>query len=110
MVDANGGGESAEAGSIAHPNEATAIRAAATRCLRTPTTYADLMASKPAGPYTPVVRAGEWVIVSGQLGLRDGALVEGGVGAQTAQAVANLVERLAEQGATSDHVAKPHCF
>jgi 2-iminobutanoate/2-iminopropanoate deaminase len=68
------------------------------------------MASKPVGPYTPVVRAGEWVIVSGQLGLRDGALVEGGVGAQTTQAVANLIERLAEMGATLDQVAKTMCF
>ncbi len=66
--------------------------------------------SKPLGPYTPVVRAGEWVIVSGQLGLKDGALVDGGVGAQTAQAVANLVDRLAEAGTTLAQVAKTLCF
>jgi len=33
--------------------------------------------SKPLGPYTPVVRAGEWIIVSGQLGIQDGVLVDG---------------------------------
>ncbi|NDE70445.1 MAG: RidA family protein, partial [Actinobacteria bacterium] len=44
----------------------------------------------PIGPYTPVVRAGDWIIVSGQLGLKDGAIVSGGVSAQTAQAIENL--------------------
>ncbi|MGA1421678.1 MAG: RidA family protein, partial [Ilumatobacteraceae bacterium] len=44
----------------------------------------------PIGPYTPVVRAGDWIIVSGQLGLKDGAIVSGGVRAQTAQAIENL--------------------
>jgi len=66
--------------------------------------------SKPLGPYTPIVRAGDWLIVSGQLGLRDGALVEGGVSAQTAQAVENLKGQLASMGATIDDVAKTLCF
>jgi len=66
--------------------------------------------SKPLGPYTPVVRAGDFVFVSGQLGLRDGALVEGGVAGQTAQAVANLGDRLAEVGATLTDVVKTTCF
>ena len=34
-------------------------------------------AAAPVGPYTPVVRAGDWVIVSGQLGLKDGVLAKG---------------------------------
>ena len=66
--------------------------------------------SKPLGPYTPAVRAGDWIIVSGQLGLRDGVLVPGGVAAQTAQAVVNLKERLAEMGADITDVAKTLCF
>lgn len=66
--------------------------------------------SKPLGPYTPVVRAGDFVFVSGQLGMRDGALVEGGVAGQTAQAVANLAERLAEAGAELTDVVKTTCF
>ncbi|MFM7123765.1 MAG: hypothetical protein ACKOXW_00580, partial [Actinomycetes bacterium] len=33
----------------------------------------------PLGPYTPVVRAGDWVIVSGQLGVVEGKIVSGGV-------------------------------
>ena len=36
-------------------------------------------APRPVGPYTPVVRAGDWLVCSGQVGLRDGALVDGGV-------------------------------
>jgi 2-iminobutanoate/2-iminopropanoate deaminase len=66
--------------------------------------------SKPLGPYTPAVRAGDWIIVSGQLGLKDGALVAGGVLAQTAQAVENLKGLLAGMGATIDDVAKTLCF
>lgn len=64
----------------------------------------------PIGPYTPVVRAGDWIIVSGQLGLRDGSLVEGGVRAQTAQAIANLRKQLASVGASLSDVSKTLCF
>lgn len=56
------------------------------------------------------MRAGDWIIVSGQLGLHDGVLVPGGVAAQTAQAVVNLKERLAEMGADITDVAKTSCF
>lgn len=66
--------------------------------------------SKPLGPYTPAVRAGDFIFVSGQVGARDGVLVAGGVAGQTAQAVANLVERLAEMGAELADVAKTTCF
>lgn len=66
--------------------------------------------SKPIGPYTPVVRAGDWIIVSGQLGVNDGAIVAGGVAAQTAQAVENLKGQLASMGATLADVAKTTCF
>lgn len=66
--------------------------------------------SKPLGPYTPAVRAGDFIFVSGQLGLRDGALVDGGVAGQTAQAVSNLADRLAELGASLTDVVKTTCF
>ena len=66
--------------------------------------------SKPLGPYTPVVQAGDWIIVSGQLGIRDGALVAGGVAAQTKQAVENLAAQLASMGATLADVSKTLCF
>lgn len=63
----------------------------------------------PVGPYSPVVRAGDWVIVSGQLGLHDGALVDG-VAAQTAQAIANLAGHLASEGLALGDVVKTLCF
>ena len=66
--------------------------------------------SKPLGPYTPVVRAGDWIIVSGQLGIKDGVLVDGGVAGQTAQAVENLKAQLATVGATLGDIAKTLCF
>ncbi len=66
--------------------------------------------SKPLGPYTPAVRAGDFIIVSGQVGLKDGVLAEGGVAGQTAQAVANLADRLAEMGAELNDVVKTTCF
>lgn len=66
--------------------------------------------TKAVGPYTPVVRAGDWIIVSGQLGMKDGALVSGGVAAQTAQAVTNLKAQLQSVGATLKDVSKTLCF
>jgi 2-iminobutanoate/2-iminopropanoate deaminase len=68
------------------------------------------MAAPVQPPYTPVVRAGDWVIVSGQLGMKDGVLVPGGVLAQTAQAVVNLKAQLATMGATVNDIAKTLCF
>lgn len=68
------------------------------------------MANAPHPPYTPVVRAGDWIIVSGQLGMKDGSLVNGGVLAQTAQAIVNLKAQLASMGAGIDDIAKTLCF
>jgi 2-iminobutanoate/2-iminopropanoate deaminase len=64
----------------------------------------------PAGPYTPLVRAGEWLICSGQVGLRDGALVEGGVGPQLSQAITNLEALLTGAGASLGSVVKTTVF
>jgi 2-iminobutanoate/2-iminopropanoate deaminase len=66
--------------------------------------------SKPVGPYTPVVRAGDWLVVSGQLGLVDGKLVTGGVTAELKQAIANLQGLLEGEGARLDQVAKTTVF
>lgn len=66
--------------------------------------------NKPLGPYSPFVRAGDFVFVSGQVGFLDGVLVEGGVAAQTKQVFANLEARLAEAGATLADVVKTTCF
>ena len=66
--------------------------------------------TNPTGlPYTPSVAAGGWVVVSGQLGLRDGALVADFAG-EVDQALANLTARLADHGLTLAHVVKTTCF
>jgi 2-iminobutanoate/2-iminopropanoate deaminase len=62
--------------------------------------------STPVGPYTPIVRAGDFLVVSGQLGLRDGQMVAGGVAEETAQAIANMSELLAGEGASLSDVVK----
>ena len=66
--------------------------------------------SKPVGPYSPILRAGDWVILSGQLGLADGALVEGGVDAQTRQIFKNAEGLLTSAGAKLTDVAKCTVF
>jgi 2-iminobutanoate/2-iminopropanoate deaminase len=70
---------------------------------------------RPVGPYRPAVRAGDWVISSGQVGVvpgPDGApqLVEGGTAAQLRQALANVSNVLAQQGATLSDVVKATVF
>ena len=75
--------------------------------------------SNTAGPYTPVVRAGDLLFVSGQVGIVDGStvdgpvagsLVEGGVEAQAAQALANLRAQVEANGATLAQVVKTTVF
>lgn len=66
--------------------------------------------AKPVGPYTPVVRAGHWLVVSGQVGIRDGALVGGGVAGELRQAMANLEAQLATEGAGLVDVVKTTVF
>jgi 2-iminobutanoate/2-iminopropanoate deaminase len=65
--------------------------------------------AKPLGPYTPIVRAGDWLVVSGQLGLADGELVPG-IDAQVRQAIANLRELLESEGASLSDVVKTTVF
>ena len=66
--------------------------------------------AKPVGPYTPIVRAGDWLVVSGQVGLGDGGLVDGGVQAQLRQALANLAALLEGEGASLADVVKTTVF
>jgi len=66
--------------------------------------------SKPVGPYTPLVRAGDWLVSSGQIALVNGSLVDGGTAVQVRQAVANLTELLAAEGAKLTDVVKTTVF
>ena len=67
--------------------------------------------SPAVGPYSPVRRVGDWVITSGQVGLStDGqgnaALVPGGTLPQLRQALQNVADVLASEGATLSDVVK----
>ncbi len=71
--------------------------------------------SPAVGPYSPVRRVGEWVVTSGQVGLAtDGAgvsaLVPGGTVAELRQALQNMAEVLAVEGATPLDVVKTTVF
>lgn len=62
--------------------------------------------STPVGPYTPLVRAGDWLVASGQIGQVDGKLVSGGMVAELEQALANLRTLLEAEGASLADVVK----
>ena len=66
--------------------------------------------SKPIGPYTPIVRAGDWLVVSGQIGIVDGKLAQGGVQGELRQALANLSGLLESEGASLIDVVKTTVF
>ena len=61
-----------------------------------------------AGPYSTALRAGDWIVISGQIGVdpRTGQIVDGGVAAQATQALANLTAILGDCGAGWGDVAK----
>lgn len=65
---------------------------------------------KPVGPYTPLVRAGDWVIVSGQVGIADGALISGGLEAELQRALDNLKGHLDAAGVALTEVKKTTVF
>lgn len=62
-------------------------------------------------PYTPAVRAGEWIAVSGQVPIRDGAfLTDRPLAEQVDGVLANVADRLAEHGAALADVVKATIF
>ena len=64
-----------------------------------------------ARPFSPAVRAGDFVYVSGQVPANaDGEIVAGGIEAQTRQVMENLKAVLALAGATFDDVCKSTCW
>lgn len=63
----------------------------------------------PIGPYTPIVRAGDWLICSGQLGASEGELADT-IEGQVEQAIRNVAELLASEGATLVDVVKTTVF
>jgi 2-iminobutanoate/2-iminopropanoate deaminase len=57
-------------------------------------------------PLSPAVRAGDFVYVSGQVPVRDGSVVDGGIEPQTRQVLDNVKAALVLAGATMDDVVK----
>lgn len=66
----------------------------------------------PVAHYSPAIVVDRIVYCSGSLGTdpRTGDLVEGGIQAQTRQALLNLDNVLAQAGSSLRHVVRMHCF
>lgn len=69
-------------------------------------------APAPIGPYSQAVRAGDWLFISGSLGIdpATGSFVPGDAAAQARRALENMGHVLAAAGATFDHVVKTTVF
>ncbi len=65
----------------------------------------------PVGPYSPAVKAGGWVFVSGQIPiLGNGELVQGPIRDQVRQVLENLKTLLEAAGTSLDKVVKASVF
>ena len=65
-------------------------------------------AAKPIGPYSPAIRAGNLLFISGQVGFdpATGTLIEGDVSAQTDQVMRNIRSLLEAAGVGFEHVVR----
>ena len=65
-----------------------------------------------AGPYSPAVRAGEWLFLAGQVPLdpATGSMVQGDAATQARQVLRNIRAVLEDCGASLDDVAKTTVF
>ena len=66
--------------------------------------------SKPVGPYTPIVLGGDLLFTAGQVGIADGAIVEGGLAAELRQVFVNLRSVLSSADASLNDVVKTTVF
>jgi 2-iminobutanoate/2-iminopropanoate deaminase len=70
-----------------------------------------LDAPKAIGPYSPAIKAGDLLFISGQIPLDSaGALVGGDIAAQTEQVMKNLAALLKAGGAGFEHVVRTTVF
>jgi len=63
-----------------------------------------------AGPYSPAVRAGDWIVMAGQIGIDVTGTMADGVEAQTDQILANIAAVLGDCGASWADVVKTTIF
>jgi 2-iminobutanoate/2-iminopropanoate deaminase len=66
--------------------------------------------AKPVGPYTPIVRAGDFLYASGQIGLDAAGDLVDGFEAQARRSIGNLVALLEGEGAGLANVVKTTVF
>jgi len=57
-------------------------------------------------PFARAAQADGWLFVSGQTPMRDGEVVDGGIVAQSHQAIRNVLAALAEAGYGPEHVVR----
>ena len=69
-------------------------------------------APRAIGPYSPVIRAGNLLFLSGQIPIdpASGALVNGGIAAQTEQVMRNIGALLEAAGAGFEHLVRTTVF
>ena len=69
-------------------------------------------AAKPIGPYSPAIRAGNFLFISGQVGFDPvtGALIDGDVSVQTDQVMRNISALLKAAGTDFAHVVRTTVF
>lgn len=66
---------------------------------------------QPVGPYSPAVRVGPWVFISGQIALKsDGTLERGTLKAEAEQVLENLQKVLIAAGLSSKDLVKVTIF
>ncbi len=69
-------------------------------------------APKAVGPYSQAVQCGEWLFLSGQIGLNPetSELARGGIEAETRQVLQNIQAILQAAGASAQHICKTTIF
>ena len=64
----------------------------------------------PVNPFSPAVRVGDILYLAGQIGDSAGALVKGGIEAETRQTLRNIADVLSKTGSSMDRVVKCTAF
>ena len=66
--------------------------------------------TKAVGPYSPLIQAGDWLIISGQVGIKNGKLVDGGLLPQLLQIFLNLSALLESKNLSLHNIVKTTVF
>lgn len=71
----------------------------------------DPSAATNTGTYSPALRAGPWILISGQGPLRpDGSIIDGDIAVQTAATLHNVRRLVEAAGGSMDQVVKCTCY